>query len=838
MIMIHRTLLFLFLLCGLTVQSQTMYIPDLVLRAAMNAAKPNSVDVSGQCDTTLWNAQPPNEVELSIHSLPDGTIVDLENIQYLKMGKLTIRNGQANHISVNWSGYPRNITQLELGLVDVGLFTGSFLSFPPSLDYILCQTCGLGTLPPFSGTRMMYIDEDLGGQTLTVPPSVTSLALFSCNLTWLPAVPNVQLLTVDNNPLPGNWPNMPEGLLQISAVNTGMTSLPTIPSTLMTLVVTNNSLTSLPPLPSTLQILRASRNQITVLPPVPAVLGTLDVSYNPIPVLPPMSGFLSSLNVDSCGMSEINYPGGLLVSLNANNNPITSLPPFNVSTHSVSVANCPLLTCLPPLPSALTGLNVAGSGVTCLPNIPPGLNTSNIGIPPVLCNITTGPCPVGYPVITGTTFQDWDNNGEFDSFEQVRAHGLVLAQPGDLLTASDINGNFTLPADLGSFTVTGVPGLYEPVTTSPYTVNLSQSSQSPNVGPIGFYLETYMPDLVTTLVADQARPGFNTEMWVHVNNVGTYNLSAPVQLTFDPALTYLSSNIAPQGINNNVLVWDMPWIQPGETWSVRVSLYAPPTLALGTAIMHTATATSLEGEMTPADNTAVLNDVVVGSFDPNDKRVEPELLMQQDITAGTRVNYTIRFQNTGTFSAERVLITDTLPAGVQAATMQLTGTSHACTWYIRHRVLHVFYNGINLPDSTNDEANSHGYVSFSIMPSASLTVGDAVENVANIYFDFNEPVITEPAIFYVETGLSVQQRESRELRTWPNPANGQLMVGSSTGLALGSLSVLDLQGRVVLQLPAFTGNLHAVDVTGIAAGTYLLKAHTANGILSTRFVKQ
>ena len=52
------------------------------------------------------------------------------------------------------------------------------------------------------------------------------------------------------------------------------------------------------------------------------------------------------------------------------------------------------------------------------------------------------------------------------------------------------------------------------------------------------------------------------------------------------------------------------------------------------------------------------------------------------------------------------------------------------------------FPNINLPDSTNDEPNSHGYVQFSIKLHDSIPLGTALSNTSFIYFDFNPPVQT------------------------------------------------------------------------------------------------
>jgi len=834
--MMHRVfLLALLIVCTVQMSAQTIFIPDVNLRTWLNNAKPNSVDVNGYCDTASWNAQPPNTVNGLMNQLPNGTVVDLEGIQYLKVQKLFFQSGLSNSISINWPGYPIGIQDLDIRFCDVNLFTGAFLPFPPSVDFLQCQTCGFGTLPPFSGTEMWFYQEDLGGQVLTVPPSVTSLLMVECNLSTLPPLSNLDYLNVDDNPL-GSLPALPAGLVALQARNTGLSSVPALPASLSSLALDDNAIIALPAIPANLQELSLSRNQLSSLPALPLALNLLDVAYNPMPVLPQLGPFIRTLNVDSCGMSMINYPLGLRT-LTARYNPITVLPPFGGAFQSCDVRDCPQLSCLPGLPNTTYSVRLAGSGITCLPNLPPDLNTTlnTLGIAPVVCNVGTSPCPPAYPLITGTSFLDDNGDGVYDPWEVVRPNRLVIAQPGDLLTASDMNGDYVLPADSGSFTVTGVPGLYEPVTTAPYAVSLSNVGDVDSLNHVGFFWVPGMYDLVTTITATDVRPGFNSSLWVTVNNVGTEPTTATLQLTFDVALTYNSSSVAPTSVNGNVVEWTSPLLLPGEQWTVLVGLYGPPSLVLGSPLVHQATATPLVVDQTPADNTYVLNDVVVGSFDPNDKRVEPEMLMLSEVLSSTPVHYTVRFQNTGTYPAERVLITDTLPGGLQLTSMQFDASSHACHWYIHHGVLHVFYENINLPDSTSDEPNSHGFVRFTFIPQTTLQVGEVVANVANIYFDYNEPVITNAAYFGVETMTGMVDPPVGEVQLWPNPAMSTVHLRADRPLR-GTVDLMDLTGRMVLRERA-TGVQQTLDVSSLAGGAYMLRCTTEDGQQSVRFVK-
>jgi hypothetical protein len=68
---------------------------------------------------------------------------------------------------------------------------------------------------------------------------------------------------------------------------------------------------------------------------------------------------------------------------------------------------------------------------------------------------------------------------------------------------------------------------------------------------------------------------------------------------------------------------------------------------------------------------------VVGSFDPNDKTAFPNSTL--DISGDRWLTYLIRFQNTGTASAEHIFITDTLSASLDWSTFNLfrTATNHS-----------------------------------------------------------------------------------------------------------------------------------------------------------------
>ncbi|MCP2044265.1 IPT/TIG domain-containing protein [Pontibacter sp. HSC-36F09] len=138
--------------------------------------------------------------------------------------------------------------------------------------------------------------------------------------------------------------------------------------------------------------------------------------------------------------------------------------------------------------------------------------------------------------------------------------------------------------------------------------------------------------------------------------------------------------------------------------------------------------------------------LITDSYDPNDKLVTPVGRTEEHYTpTNTALKYKIRFQNTGTDVAYRIVVVDTLSEHLDLSTLQIGATSHPGRMEVSGKgrpVLTWTFDNIMLPDSTADEPGSHGYIQFSIKPKADLPVKTLVENFADIFFDFNSPIRT------------------------------------------------------------------------------------------------
>ncbi len=135
---------------------------------------------------------------------------------------------------------------------------------------------------------------------------------------------------------------------------------------------------------------------------------------------------------------------------------------------------------------------------------------------------------------------------------------------------------------------------------------------------------------------------------------------------------------------------------------------------------------------------------IIGSYDPNDKQATPKgYSYRHFIEVGDDLDYRIRFQNTGTDTAFTVEIRDTISEHLDMASLLPGTSSHAYELdIVNGTTLKFTFKDILLVDSTTNEPASHGFVTFKISQQPNLPLGTMIYNRAGIYFDFNEPIIT------------------------------------------------------------------------------------------------
>ena len=352
-----------------------------------------------------------------------------------------------------------------------------------------------------------------------------------------------------------------------------------------------------------------------------------------------------------------------------------------------------------------------------------------------------------YNTIAGIVQLDVENNNCSENAVPLSWQVLQLDDEAEV--------GYTISNQVGEYNFYCYDGIFnlQPLYENPYfsassatvsfdTTNSLISTQNFCITPNG----THHDLEITLLPVNGARPGFDAKYQISYQNQGTETESGSVSLQFDDSvLDFVSASPNVVAQSDSLLTWNFVDLQPFESRSISITLNVNspqeiPAVNDGDILSFLAYLNYAYTDETPEDNSSALRQTVVNSFDPNDKTCLQGTEIEE-LYAGDYLDYVIRFQNTGSAEAINVIVTDELAANLDVSTFQMIAASHDYRFRLEGRTVEFYFENINLPDSTSNESESHGFVAFKIKPDL-VSLGDRIENTAEIYFDYNFPIIT------------------------------------------------------------------------------------------------
>ncbi len=441
-------------------------------------------------------------------------------------------------------------------------------------------------------------------------------------------------------------------------------------------------------------------------------------------------------------------------------------------------------------------------------------------------------------LISGNTYHDDNGNGTQDPGEANWPYRFIHVQPGNGFLSSDANGNWAAPFPAGTYQFSCVVPLYQQMTepsSGSYSVVSTGTGLNLSGNNFGFDSIPNNQDLRIHLGTIPPVPGFTRNYWLRYENVGTTTENATVTLDYDPSLIFVYADPGSTHTGNRI-TWTLPNLAPGASSLAFCQLTIPTNTVIGSMLSYTATINPIPNDVVPADNVHNLDMEVLSSYDPNDKAVMPAGLgATGDIAPGTRLTYTIRFQNTGNFAATDVVLRDTLDDDLDQSTLEIVGGSHPFTWHNDFGKLKFDFHNIMLPDSGSNEPGSHGLVTYRISPKSTSPLGTMLTNTAYIYFDFNAPVVTNTTLNTLATIVTgLQSVQELGLRVAPNPFSGSTMLYFDNVHADDfTLTLRDTQGKLVRKCEHITGGQYPLDANDLPAGLYIFTLQHGENIMAS-----
>ncbi|MFK7972648.1 MAG: PKD domain-containing protein, partial [Bacteroidia bacterium] len=424
--------------------------------------------------------------------------------------------------------------------------------------------------------------------------------------------------------------------------------------------------------------------------------------------------------------------------------------------------------------------------------------------------------------ISGYLFYDKNQDTIYNTGDTPLAGLPVRINPGGNTIFADTAGYYEMALAPGVYTTEAIPNsnfINQSPTAGAYIDSLSGSFIR-LIRNFGYDTLNSFTDPGVLVSCGFSRPGFTSVFRVFYQNHGTLPASGTVSLQYDPKYLYLpsGSGITHDPINHTVS-WNYNNLLPGSISFQRNLLFSLPIAAqLGDTVRSVAMITSTGQDSDLTNNLSDCEQIVTGSYDPNDKSVNQPSLIRGD----EWLTYTIRFQNTGTDTAFNVRIEDQIDVDLDLGSFQMLGASHAYRLMIdsSRNAIWSFPN-ILLPDSNTNEPLSHGMLLYRIKPKPGIQQGDRIENTAAIYFDFNAPIITNTVTNTVDMTISLTDARIPGLKVFPNPTSGLLEISASERM-LTLVQVFDIHGRRVLWKENAGVNRFSIDLHSQPAGAYVI----------------
>jgi Secretion system C-terminal sorting domain/Fibronectin type III domain/Cleaved Adhesin Domain len=458
----------------------------------------------------------------------------------------------------------------------------------------------------------------------------------------------------------------------------------------------------------------------------------------------------------------------------------------------------------------------------------------------------SGQCPDGIRLIS---FLDSNNNGVKDTGEVDFNLGNFVYKIND--SGNDVyghpsNGDFYI---LDSNPTNSYDFNFKVYNVCYFSYYSSANSNSNITIPTGSGITNYYFPIKQFRVLNEVsvylhsssspRPGFAYVNTITYKNYGTETInSGTVSFTKSPVVSIV--NISQSGTNTTASGFDYTFtnLAPFEKRTITIEMQVPtiPTVSLGDIITNSVSIEPIVGDAYPYNNNYSLSKPIVGSYDPNDiTESHGEKILFDTFTADDYLYYTIRFENTGTSSAEFIRVEDVLHADLDESSFEMLNASHTInTKREGNKLTWHFYN-INLPPSSSNNIDGQGFIYFRIKPKAGYAIGDIIPNTASIFFDYNPAIVTNTFnTEFVET-LGNPTYESNNIVLYPNPASHLVTISSyNTNENLKEIVFYDIIGKRIKTISSITDTQTTIDLADIAKGVYMLEIITENNFKTVK----
>ncbi|GEM_PF-1381182 len=347
--------------------------------------------------------------------------------------------------------------------------------------------------------------------------------------------------------------------------------------------------------------------------------------------------------------------------------------------------------------------------------------------------------------VTVHVFYDENEDGLLDTNEVMLPFQTVVVGDSILTLITDDFGQAStvLPDSMFSFYLS--PSEEFPVVTTSQSVIQSTTETDVYFGVSNEFGEFNL-EVSLYSTADGYPCDDEVSHLMFVKNLGHGMVNGKIELAYDSLFQDFIEVDSISLIQGNTLTLEFDSLMPWQHELIKVGLRTPTVEFIGEVLVSEISVQSfIDEDSLVAQATEMLSQPLTCAYDPNDKNGYPTGYTDEHfIENGQKIEYVVRFQNTGNALATDIHILDELSEYLDLSTFKVLNSSHSvqAELNMETREVDFFFENIMLPDSVNNEPESHGLVVFEITPHADLGVQTEINNTARIFFDNNPPIIT------------------------------------------------------------------------------------------------
>ncbi|MFO7789178.1 MAG: DUF7619 domain-containing protein [Bacteroidota bacterium] len=448
--------------------------------------------------------------------------------------------------------------------------------------------------------------------------------------------------------------------------------------------------------------------------------------------------------------------------------------------------------------------------------------------------------PDPHNTISGYVYHDENLNCIKDNNEPGLPERIIMVEPGPLYAYTNSNGYYSIDVDTGTYEISALPADY----WNAFCPSAPASHTEDFTTYYNVLTDVNFADTITDNCSDlwidvsmYPKICLDTSMMVYVSygNSGTESQqNATIEVTFPPEPVISSASTAWDNQTNQTFTWEVGEIAPYEEGYISVYADFCDPLYVDSLCCVNAEISPITGDCNATDNSVTDCHQYLAASDPNDKQAasldiqQNGYVKEENIEDSDSLTFLIHFQNVGTAPATHVRIEDSIDPALDITSIQLSGESHPLSMFDiedGNKAVWRFTN-INLPDSAENEAESHGFVKYKINQTAGNTEGTEIYNSADIYFDLLPAVITDTTIHTIVDDISVIASElEMDMDVFPNPAGEMVYIQINEDISNLKVDVFNPSGQRINTETISGKKSFSVPLTG-ASGIYLFRFST------------